>query len=70
MTSREKIEEVINQLNEDGLKLMISLCSMIPNIEVYNINTTPERLAELKQIDEQKKEHNEKQDEERLRMAR
>lgn len=44
----KKLDTVIHNLNEDGLSLMYGLMGDIHKIEKYNINTAPERVAQIK----------------------
>lgn len=45
----KKLETVIRNLNEDGLSLMYNLMGDMHEIKKYNINTTPEQVAQIKQ---------------------
>ena len=56
MTNKEKLIEMINNLNENGIELMLKCFNGMNESEKYNINTTTERLAELQRIEEQKEE--------------
>lgn len=56
MTSKEKLIEMINNLNENGIELILKCFNGMNENEKYNINTTTERLAELQRIEEQKEE--------------
>lgn len=48
------IEELQN-INLEGLELITKLCGGISEMEKYNINTTPERIEEIKAIEAQQK---------------
>lgn len=52
MSSREIIDNMLQNLNENGLSLLANLFGDMDTKERYNKNTTPERLEELKQIEE------------------
>jgi hypothetical protein len=54
MTNREIIENMLQNLNENGLSHLANLFGDMDTKERYNKNTTQERLEELKQIEEQK----------------
>ncbi len=56
ITNRELLIETINNLNDQGIDLFFGLLRDCDKIEKYNINTTPERLAELQEIEKQKAE--------------
>ena len=56
MTNKEKLIEMINNLNENGIELMLKCFNGINENEKYNINTTTERLAEIQRIEKQKEE--------------
>ena len=56
MTSKEKLIEMINNLNENGIELILKCFIGINENEKYNINTTTERLEELQRVEEQKAE--------------
>ena len=45
----KKLETVIRNLNEDGLSLMYNLMGDMHEIKKYNINTTPDQVAQIKQ---------------------
>lgn len=55
MTNREQLIQMINNLNENGIDLLLYFFGDMDKKERYNINTTPERVAELKQMEEQEK---------------
>lgn len=44
----QKLDAVIHNLNEDGLSLMYELMGDTHEIKKYNINTTPEQVAQIK----------------------
>lgn len=56
MTNKKKLIEMINNLNENGIELILKCFNGINENEKYNINTTTERLAELQRVEEQKAE--------------
>ena len=56
MTNKEKLIEMINNLNENGIELMLKCFNGINENEKYNINTTTERLSEIQRIEKQKEE--------------
>lgn len=56
MNNKEKLIQMINNLNENGIELMLKCFNGINESEKYNINTTTDRLAELQRIEEQKEE--------------
>lgn len=56
MTNREKLIQMINNLNVNGINLLVNLFGDLDHIEKYNKDTTPERLAELQLIEKQKEE--------------
>ena len=56
MTNKEKLIEMINNLNENGIELILKCFIGINENEKYNINTTTERLAEIQRIEKQKEE--------------
>lgn len=56
MTNKEKLIEMINNLNENGIELMLKCFNGMNENEKYNINTTTERLTEIQRIEKQKKE--------------
>ena len=62
MTNKEKLIEMINNLNENGIELILKCFNGMNENEKYNINTTTERLAELQRIEEQKKEQKKEQE--------
>lgn len=64
MTNKDQLLQVINNLNEIGINSLLYLFGNFDKIELYNINTTPERIAELQQIDKQKEEQRKAQYEE------
>lgn len=45
----QKLDIVIHNLNEDGLSLMYKIMGDLHEIKKYNINTTPEQIAQIKQ---------------------
>lgn len=45
----QKLNIVIHNLNEDGLSLMYKIMGDLNEIKKYNINTTPEQIAQIKQ---------------------
>jgi len=51
MTDREILDNMLNNLNSDGMRDLIFLFEGLDRMEKYNINTTPERLEKLKQKD-------------------
>lgn len=55
MTNREQLIQMINNLNENGIDSLLYFFGDMDKKERYNINTTPERVAELKQMEEQEK---------------
>jgi hypothetical protein len=56
MTNKDKLIQMINNLNENGVNSLYNLFGEFDKIERYNINTTLERIAELQQIEKQKAE--------------
>ena len=56
MTNKEKLIEMINNLNENGIELILKCFEHMDKNEKYNINTNVERLAELQRIEKQKAE--------------
>ena len=69
MTNKDKLIQMINNLNESGIDLILKLFKDCDQIEMYNINTTPERIAELQQIEELKEEQRKEQFEEEQKRA-
>lgn len=57
MTNKDTLIQMINNLNEDGIELLFKIIGDFDSVEKYNKNTTPERIAELQQIEEQRDEH-------------
>lgn len=55
MADKEKLLQLIDNFNDSGLDMIMKFVQMFDGVEEYNIHTTPERLEELKQIEEQKK---------------
>ena len=45
MTNKDKLIEMINNLNENGIELILKCFNGINENEKYNINTNVERLA-------------------------
>lgn len=45
----QKLENVIHNLNAEGLSLMYRLMGNMHEIKKYNINTTPEEVTQIKQ---------------------
>jgi hypothetical protein len=70
MSSREIIDNMLQNLNEDGLSLLADLFGSMDTKERYNKNTMPERLEELKQIEEQREEQRTGEERKRLRTLR
>lgn len=56
MTNKDRLDQMINNLNENGINTLLYLFGDFDKIERYNINTTPERIAELQQIEKQRDE--------------
>ena len=56
MTNKDKLIQMIENLNEDGINLIVGLFHDADKVEEYNKFTTPERIAELKQIKKQKED--------------
>lgn len=52
----KKVETVIHHLNDDGLNFMYYLVGDMHEIEKFNINTTPERVAKIKKQEADKAE--------------
>jgi hypothetical protein len=59
MENKKLLEKMLQNLNEDGLSLLLDLLGNMDSKERYNKNTTPERLLELKKIAKQKDEQRE-----------
>jgi predicted S18 family serine protease len=55
MTNREQLIQMINNLNENGIDSLLDLFGDMDKKERYYINTSPERITELQQNDEQEK---------------
>lgn len=64
MTNRERMENMLNNLNEEGLNLVLKTFEGMDKLEKYNISTSNERVEELKRIEAQKEEQELKQREE------
>lgn len=63
----EQLKSVIDDLNLGGLKMLLFLYEGMNEIEIYNINTTPERVKEIRAEEEAKeKEKEESRNEELL----
>lgn len=56
MTNKDILLKMIENLNEEGSSTLVYLFGDMDKNERYNVSTTPERLAELQQIREQKDE--------------
>lgn len=71
----QKLDIVIHNLNEDELSLLYNLMGYMHEIKKYNINTTPEQVAQIKQQEaeeaaREEADRNEKQHAEHMkRMA-
>lgn len=52
MADKEKLLQLIGDFNDSGLDMITKFVQMFDGVEEYNIHTTPERLEELKQIEE------------------
>jgi predicted deacetylase len=50
MTNKEKLIEMINNLNENGIELILKCFNGINENEKYNINTNVERLAKAEEL--------------------
>lgn len=61
MTNKDRLLQMIDNLNEDGIELISKCFKDMDKSERYNINTTPERLEELQQIQLQKDKQREEQ---------
>lgn len=61
MTNKDKLIQMINNLNENGIDLITRLFSDMDKNEKYNKFTTPEKLAELLEIEKQKEEQRKEQ---------
>lgn len=67
---RNNFNEVISNLNDEGLEKMALLMELMNDFEVYNKNTTPERLREIEAQREQEAEaYKKKCQEEREKAA-
>lgn len=69
----KKLDTVIHNLNEDGLSFMYNLIGDMNEIEKYNINTTPDRVIQIKLLEAEEAEHErasrkEKQHAENMKM--
>lgn len=53
MTNKDQLIKMINNLNQNGLNLLAYALGDMDKNEKYNKFTTPERLAELQQIEKQ-----------------
>lgn len=70
MENREKLCELIENLNESGLEFIMTLLQRMDESEEYNKNTTPERIEELKQMEVQERiRREERREKERERIA-
>lgn len=56
MTNKDILIKMIDNLNENGINLMIALFQGMDENEKYNRFTTLERLSELQQIEKQEEE--------------
>jgi len=59
MSNLMKEEEFINVIrnsNEEGLRFLTAACKAVGGMERYNKDTTPERLAEIQQIEKEQEE--------------
>lgn len=71
----KQLEEIVSNLNEDGIAMILTLMNGIDNIEKYNINTSRERIEEieresLQKVERERTEQKKKREEEMLyRMA-
>ncbi|MBR5129218.1 MAG: hypothetical protein IKU67_04095 [Firmicutes bacterium] len=50
----QKIENTVNNVNDTGLELIIRFIGGMEDVEKYNVNTTPERIEQIKAEEEQK----------------
>lgn len=70
MANRDLLIHTINNLNDHGIDLLFSLFRDCEKMEKYHINTTPERLAELQEIEKQQAEQeNAKREADRNRIS-
>lgn len=56
MTNREKLDNVLNNINEQGMELLVYLFGDMDKKERYNKRTSLERIAELDELQRQKDE--------------
>lgn len=70
MTNRERMENMLNNLNEEGLNLVLKTFEGMDKLEKYNISTSNERVEELKRIEAQKEDQELKQWEEERKKER
>lgn len=50
----KQMEHMLHNLNMEGLKLIRKLIGNMDEIEKYNVNTTPERFAEIERLQAEK----------------
>ena len=60
-----KLEHTIHSVNEKGLRAIICLIGDIEEIEKYNINTTKERLEQIREEEQQAEMERKAQEEEK-----
>lgn len=63
MADKEKLLQLIGNFNDNGLDMIMKFVLMFDGVEEYNIRTTPERLEELKKIEEHERIQNAEQQE-------
>jgi hypothetical protein len=70
MTNKDRLIEMIENLNESGIDLLLYLFGDMDKKERYNKNTTSKRIVELQQIEKQLEEQRKSQfEEERKRVS-
>jgi len=66
MSCREKLDNILDELNEDILKKIALMLEDMPSMEKYNKNTLPERIEELKELERKKVEEERQERENRI----
>lgn len=66
----KQMENMLHNLNLEGLKLISKLIGNMDEIEKYNVNTTPERFAEIERLQAEKDAAEKAEKEEKTRVQR
>lgn len=64
----KQMEHMLHNLNMEGLKLISKLIGNMDEIEKYNVNTTPERFAEIERLQAEKDAAEKAEREEKTRV--